>query len=189
MTRSRAARASGRFILRIEPGLHAALRKAAAAIGVSLNEYCARKLALPSGSLAGLAPAQTLVDRAAQILGSELVGLVAYGSWAREEAGPTSDVDVLIVVGDRKSVTRQLYRVWDDAPLLWDGRSVEPHFVQLPEPAAVGTLWAEAAVDGIVLFERGLAVSRALAGIRRQIVAGRLVRRVVHGQPYWAEVA
>jgi hypothetical protein len=50
-------------------------------------------------------------------------------------------------------------------------------------------LWAEAAIDGIVLFERGTQVSARLAQARRDIVAGRLVRRVVHGQPYWAEVA
>jgi hypothetical protein len=50
-------------------------------------------------------------------------------------------------------------------------------------------LWAEAALDGVVLFERGLVVSKRLAAVRRDIVAGRLVRRLAHGQPYWAAVA
>jgi predicted HicB family RNase H-like nuclease len=36
---------SGRFLLRIDPGLHAALRHAASASGQSLKEYCGRKLA------------------------------------------------------------------------------------------------------------------------------------------------
>jgi predicted nucleotidyltransferase len=183
------SRPSGRFVLRIEPGLHATLRAAAAALNVSLNEYCERKLALPIGSSSALSPAHALVERAAAWLGGDLIGVVAFGSWARGEAGPSSDVDALIVVDAPRRVTRSLYREWDEAPLSWHEHPVEPHFVHLPDPANVGTLWAEAAIDGIVLFERTLEVSRALADIRRQIVAGKLVRKLLHGQPYWSEVA
>lgn len=176
-------------MLRLEPGLHAALRAAAKVGGVSLNEYCATKLAAPTGAAFGLGPAAVLVERAAALFGADLVGVVVFGSWARGEAGPTSDVDALLVVDPRRALTRALYRAWDEEPLLWDGHAVEPHVVHLPEPSSIGTVWAEAAVDGIVLFESGLAVSRRLSAIRREIVGGRLVRRVVHGQPYWAEVA
>jgi hypothetical protein len=45
------------------------------------------------------------------------------------------------------------------------------------------------AVDGIVLFDRGFTLSRRLSSLRRDIVAGRIVRREVHGQPYWVEAA
>jgi len=45
------------------------------------------------------------------------------------------------------------------------------------------------AVDGIVLFERELRISSALVRTRRDIAAGRLVRRIVHGQPYWTAAA
>jgi hypothetical protein len=169
--------------------LHAALRAAATALGVSLNEYCATKLALPIGSLIGAGAARAVVERAAALLGADLVGVVVFGSWARGESGPTSDVDTLIVVDARRSVTRGIYREWDRETLTWDGHAVEPHFVHLPEVDAIGTVWAESAVDGIVLFERDLEVSRRLAAVRREIVAGRLVRRFIHGQPYWAEVA
>ena len=187
---TKALRASGRFVLRIEPGLHAALRSAAAALGVSLNDYCAKKLSLPTGSLVGDAQARAVIDRAASILGADLVGLVAFGSWARGDAGPTSDVDVLIVVGARRKVTRAVYREWDRKVLTWNEHQVEPHFVSLPEDVqSLGSVWAEAAIDGIVLFERELEVSRTLAAVRRRIADGRLVRRTIHGQPYWAEVA
>lgn len=182
-------RASGRFVLRIEPGLHAALRSAAKALRLSLNEYCERKLALPVGSLWSIDPAGVVVARAAELLGPDLVGVVAFGSWARGEAGPESDVDTLLVIDAKRTLTRALYREWDARPLTWEGRAVEPHFVHLPDVTSVGSIWAEAAVDGIVLFERGLEISRRLAAVRREIVAGRLVRRVIHGQPYWAEVA
>src|SRR5262249_29325215 len=98
--------------------------------------------------------------------------------------------DVLVVVESRAPLTRTLYRRWDEHPLAWEGRPVEPHFVHLRGPGERATgLWAEAAVDGVILFERGSETSARLAQVRRDSVAGRLVRRVVHGQPYWAEVA
>ena len=50
-------------------------------------------------------------------------------------------------------------------------------------------LWAEVALDGTVLFDRGWMLSARLARVRRAIADGRLVRRVVHGQPYWTETA
>lgn len=182
--------ASGRFVLRIPPRLHELLRRSAADADTSLNDYCARKLAAPLGSLAGLQPAVEAVGRAAGLFGDALLGVAAFGSWARGEATAASDVDLVVVVERRVALARRLYREWDRAPLAWDGRRVEQHFVHLPPRGArVSGLWAELAVDGVVLFERDLALSTKLVEVRREIVAGRLVRRVVHGQPYWKEVA
>lgn len=177
-------------MLRLSSGLHAALRNAARSAEMSLNDFCVRKLALPSGNPTAMTGATAVVERAAELFGDALLAIVAYGSWTRDEAVAGSDVDVLIVVDAGAPITRSLYRQWDEKPLAWDGHAVEPHIVHLrgPEEGASG-LFAEAAIDGIVLFERGLRVSRRLAEIRRDILAGRLVRRIVHGQPYWAEVA
>ncbi len=186
----RSPRASGKFVLRIAPGLHAALRRAAAEASVSLNDYCARKLTAPVGDLAALEGASKAVERAAALFDERLVGIAVFGSWARREAAAGSDVDLLVVVEDSVALTRDLYRTWDDGAVSWDGLSVEPHFVHLPdEGRVVAGVWAEVAIDGIVLFERGLRVSLRLARVRRDIVAGRIVRKVSHGQPYWAEVA
>lgn len=190
MKRSRAARASGRFVLRLDPGLHGALRHAAQEAGVSLNDYCVRKLAAPAGNPTAFGGATAVVARAAELFGDELLAAVAYGSWVRGEAVSSSDVDVLVVVDAGAPITRALYRRWDETPLLWEGRPVEPHFVHLRAPDTPTTgLWAEAAIDGIVLFERGTRVSARLAQARHDVLAGRLVRRVVHGQPYWTESA
>lgn len=179
---------SGRFLLRIDPRLHAALRAAAEEAGLSLNEYCARKLASPGGKVVG--PAGEAVRRAVALVGEALLGVVAFGSWARDELAATSDVDLLIVVQETVRVTRDMYRPWDRSPLDWEGHPVEPHFVQLPEAGGrVSGLWAEAALDGLVLFERGFVVSRRLVDIRRRIAEGRLQRRRSHGHPYWVEVA
>jgi HicB family/Nucleotidyltransferase domain len=184
------AETSGRFVLRLTPGLHATLRAAARDAGVSLNDYCARKLALPAGNPAALDSATAVVERAAELFGEDLIAVIAFGSWSRGEAMASSDVDVLIVVESSAPITRALYRRWDTRPLTWEAHAVEPHFVHLrgSEEGTTG-LWAEAAIDGIMLFERGLAVSRRLAEIRREVLAGHLVRRTVHGQPYWSQVA
>lgn len=181
---------SGRFVLRIDPGLHAALRSAAQEAGVSMNEYCARKLAAPGASLAGWDLAIEAVRRSAAVVGSALVGVAAFGSWTRSELHDQSDIDVLVVVDDDLELSRGLYMGWDEAPIRWQGHRVEPHFVHLPQPTRklVG-LWAEVALDGIVLFTRDLALPTVLAGVRRDIAAGRIIRRVVHGQPYWTEAA
>ena len=58
--------------MRLKPGLHAALRSAAAAAGVSLNNYCARKLAAPMGPLAALRGGAAIVERAADLFGDDL---------------------------------------------------------------------------------------------------------------------
>jgi uncharacterized protein len=41
-------------------------------------------------------------------LGSRLLGLRLFGSWARGEAGPDSDVDVWVLVDRRDELTRTL---------------------------------------------------------------------------------
>ena len=180
---------SGRFVLRIPPALHGALQAAARESGLSLNEYCLRRLATGGPGLATDESATAIVTAAAALFGDALVAVVVYGSWARGEATTTSDVDVLIVVEPRIALTRSLYRAWDDAPVTWHGRTVDPHFVHPPGNQMAGGVWGEVAVDGVVLFERDWRLSAGLAEIRRSIAAGRLVRRFVHGQPYWTVAA
>lgn len=177
--------ASGRFVLRIDPGLHAALRDAARKAGLSLNDYCRRKLSSPAAHF--VEPAAEVLGRAASLFGSALMGVIAFGSWARGAMGEGSDVDILVAVDPDTRLTRALYRTWDAGPpLTWEGHEVEPHFACLPAPeAAITGLWAETAVEGVILFDRDLTVSRRLVGIRTRILAGEVVRREAHGQPYW----
>jgi predicted nucleotidyltransferase len=184
------ARASGRFLLRMPPTLHAALRRAASEAGVSLNDYCVRNLASPGSGLAAIEDAVGALRRAAELFGERLVGVVVLGARSPPQAAEGSDVDLLVVVDRSIPLTRELYRRWDRDPIRWEGRSVEPHFTHLPdERKVVAGVWAEVALDGVVLFERSLAVSRRLSKIRRDIAEGRIVRKMAHGQPYWADVA
>ena len=172
-------------MLRIDPALHLSLRRMADEAGLSLNRYCAHRLALPDPGLHWAAA--EAVRRAEAMLADSLAGVVVFGSWTRGEDSPESDVDLLVVVDERTLISRDLYRRWDAGPTLeWEGRRVEPHFVHVPPPEeAASGLWAEVALDGLVLYERRLALSRRLAETRRRIVAGALSRRFVHGQPYW----
>ncbi|MCU0303044.1 MAG: toxin-antitoxin system HicB family antitoxin [Thermoanaerobaculales bacterium] len=177
---------SGRFLLRIDPGLHEALRRAATAAGVSLNEYCARKLAAPIGELMAFDLGAAAVRRAAAVAGPSLVGVVAFGSWARHELHDGSDIDLLVVVDPSLALARDLYARWDEEPLVADRHRLEPHFVHLPSTVPEGSgLWAEAAIDGVVLFARDLELASVLAAVRRRIAEGRVRRKTAHGQPYW----
>ncbi|MEW5982992.1 MAG: toxin-antitoxin system HicB family antitoxin [Acidobacteriota bacterium] len=183
-------RPSGRFLLRVDPALHAELKASAVDLGLSLNDYCSRKLALPVDAAALAAGAPAVVRQAADLHGDDLLGVIVFGSWARGDADGSSDVDVLIVLDRRTPLARRLYREWDARPARWDGRPVEVHLVHLPEPGrAPSGLWAEVALDGLVVYERGRQASETLGAVRRLIAEGRLVRRTSQGQPYWSEVA
>ena len=180
------APASGRFVLRLDPGLHAVLRAAARDAGLSLNEYCARKLAAPLGNLVELEEATAIVKRAAMLYGDRLLAVAAFGSWVRGEHRPDSDADVLVVLDQGVVLRRHLYDDWDGEPLTLGGLPVEVHLVHPPvDPRRASGLWAEVALDGVVLFERRLVLSRLLARVRRGILAGRVVHREAGGQTYW----
>ena len=187
--RGSATTASGRFVLRLPAALHSALQAAARDAGLSLNEYCARRLAGSGPALPVGTDAVALVSRAAEVAGEALLAVIVYGSWARGDASATSDVDILIVVDTTLAVTRGLYRTWDEVPVCWQGRDVDPHFVHLPRRDFSAGVWGEVAIDGIVLFERDGRLSAFLAHVRRAIADGRIVRRLAHGQPYWTMVA
>src|SRR5665647_1443966 len=95
---SKNRRPSGRFLLRINPGLHALLRASARDLGLSLNDYCARKLTLPVDAAALADDGPAVVQRAVDLYGSHLAGVAVFGSWARGEAADGSDVDLLVVL-------------------------------------------------------------------------------------------
>lgn len=185
--RLRAARspASGRFVLRLDTRLHDVLRRDALAAGMSLNDWCGRTLSAP-GAAGRDASGVVLAIRS--WLGDDLEGVVLHGSFARGEHATGSDIDLLAVVRPEKPINRRLYRDWEARASAWDGRAIDLHVVHLPaSDDRVSGSWAEAAVCGIVLYDRSLAVSRRLIGIRERIAAGRLVRRMAQGQPYWID--
>jgi hypothetical protein len=178
---------SGRFVLRLPPGLHEALRAEAAQAGLSLNEYCVRVLSAPGPDPTG--PAAAVAARAAEAFGSDLVGVILYGSWARGEATAASDVDVLVVLEPTRAITRALYRDWDEVAMAHLGHPIEVHFVALPEQDHAGGVWLEAALDGVVVRDSDARVARLLGTLRRAMATGAVTLRHAHGQPYWTGAA
>lgn len=179
---------SGRFLLRLDPALHARIRDSAERLDISLNEYCNRILAAPGGG--AVVPATEVILRAHGQFGDALLGVIAYGSWAREELADDSDIDLLVVISSEVRLTRALYRDWDAKPVTWGTHEVEPHFAHLPtEGSTLSGTWAEVALEGIVLLDRDLLISRRLIEIRHRISQGEIVRRTLNGQPYWVRVA
>ncbi|MBI3951928.1 MAG: nucleotidyltransferase domain-containing protein [Acidobacteria bacterium] len=85
------------------------------------------------------------------------VRILLFGSHARGDAGPESDVDLLVVlseVPDKRQAAIQIRRVLADFPVCKDV------IVTMPEEIArrgdlVGTVLRPALREGIVLYERG----------------------------------
>lgn len=189
-TSAASAPGSVRFLLRLPAALHAALATRARARGVSLNEHITRRLAAAEShpSLEALTP--LLLARAQAVAGRHLLGIILHGSWARGEARRGSDIDVLVAVDEALTLTRTLYRTWDREPVVWQDRPVDVHFVHLPrESQRASGVWCEAAIEGRVIADTAGRVEDALITIRRAIADGRLVRKRVHGQPYWTAAA
>ncbi|CAN5787262.1 hypothetical protein BH23GEM9_BH23GEM9_36350 [soil metagenome] len=175
---------SGRFVLRLSPALHARLVQSARARGLSLNEHCVQSLARAEALDAGAFGA--VIAQAIEQCGSALLGVAVFGSFARGEAGPGSDVDVLLVVNGEVEVTRALYAPWDEVDRVIDGHRVEPHFVQARTPSEpISGFWAEVALDAAVIHDPDLALARDLGRIRRAILGGTMVRRSAGGRSWW----
>jgi hypothetical protein len=151
---------------------------------ISLNELCLRMLDhadAPSSSLSA-----SLLPAIRSAFAKDLVGVLLFGSAARGTEQATSDIDLLIVLAETLPITRALYAQWDAA--IRDHEKVSPHFVRLPPSIeGAGSIWFEAAMDGIVLWEQGNAVSGFLVAVRRAIAEGKIRRRTVHGHPYWVD--
>ena len=172
---------SGKFVLRIPPELHAELKRRASRKGYSLNKYCLAALQNAvdqrlDSPAAARESEDDWVRLAAKLLGEALLGVVLFGSSARGENRDDSDIDLLIVVEQQVSLTRNLYRKWDEEGT--DPDDVNPHFVHVPaKMEEAGSLWLETAIDGIVLYEKGRSLSRILTRIRRAISEGHYQRK------------
>lgn len=176
--------------MRIPPELHARASRRAGERGVSLNELCRTAIERETDEVERVEATAGIrhpwVVAAREILEDDLIGVVLFGSRARGEHRPSSDVDLLVVVSEGRNLNRELYRRWDRAGL---DDHVNPHFVRLPHVLAdAGSLWFEVSLDGIILYEGDLRITTFLQTVRRAIADGRLQRGHAHGHPYWVKV-
>lgn len=184
-------RDASKILVRLSATLHTDLKSEAARGGLTLNELCLdaleRRLSQPVDVPRSTLPLPALVLESP--LGSRLDGIVLFGSRARGEAKESSDTDLLLCLAPSTPLTRELYSEWDRLVETHPEAipsDLSPHFSRLPEtPEQAGSLWLEVAIDGIVLWERGLSVSRFLASARRYLLSGKAVRKSSYGVPYW----
>lgn len=188
-------KSASKILVRLPRHLHAELKSQAARLDVSLNQLCLQALqsylrdsAAPPKPKAPFPPLACILESS---LGAKLEAVALFGSQARGDATAASDADLLLCLQSGVALTRDLYAEWDrlmEAHPEAMPRALSPHFCLLPAaPENAGSLWFEVAIDGIVLWERTLAVSRFLASVRRYLLAGGRIRRSAYGVPYWVE--
>jgi len=170
------------------------MKKKAALQNLSLNQLCEQLFQnsiVPEKSQTceqskGLKMVDTeLVALAKSKFDGPILGVVLFGSVAREQQTASSDLDLLIVVGQTVNLDRDLYNNWSNTKTN-DGRTISPVYSHLVDPLRIsGNLWYEIALDGIVLYDPESKVQKVLAAIRRQIANRIVERKTVHGHPYW----
>lgn len=171
---------SGKFVLRIPPSLHLALKKTARLRELSLNDLC---IDLLSSSLISLNESVgeflPLVELIKKELGDAFLGLVLFGSKARGDYHDNSDIDLLVVVSNQIPITRDLYRKLDSLDFAL-------HFAHMPDsPLGTGSIWLECAVDGKVIVDPSQNIGKMLSKLRTLFAEGKVVRKETHGQWYW----
>ncbi|MBP1595684.1 MAG: Nucleotidyltransferase domain protein [Acidobacteria bacterium] len=188
------------LILRIPSPLHQRLKEEARTADLSLNKHCiallgrrtrdsaaegaATSLTLATGRSRRMALLQDLSARVLETWGGDLEGLVLFGSFARGRQTVNSDIDLLVVLHGSVTLDRDLYSRWQLDK--FDGRQVSPLIVRIPgKEERIGGLWFEVALDGIVLYDRNLHLSRFLSCVRDLVAGGKVRRMVTHGHPYW----
>lgn len=136
-------------------------------------------------------------DAAVATYGERLIALAIFGSWARGEATPASDLDLLVVaeplppsrmkrvrefrpVADMSRAVRS--RVWSDR-----GPEIEigPVFKTPQELAAGSPLYLDMTLWRIVLIDRGGMLEAFLEGLRERMRALGSRRVPFKGGAFW----
>ncbi len=133
----------------------------------------------------------SIVNKAKNLFGDNLLGVVVFGSYARSEATESSDIDILVVVSSSIKIDRNLYRKWQQKEESSDlenfnGLELSVNFSNLPERSfTCSGLWLEISLDGIVVWDPNFILNKFLISVRKHIALGEVSYRETHGQRYW----
>lgn len=153
----------------------------------SINEFCVSLLnkslkyqRSQKGGELGM-----IVDIAQSIFPDEIEGVVLFGSQARGDNTNESDIDILIVLKNSIIITKDVYLKWDQLSKNLS-EEVSVHFVNLPQNLySLSGLWCEVSLEGIILFDDELNVSKFLVRLRDEIFNGSYKSAYSHGHRYW----
>lgn len=133
---------------------------------------------------------------AQEVLGNRLVSIALYGSVARDQAGPESDIDLFVVLKDapsgmlarrhlldplRESLTPDLNKLWR--------QGIYVDFVEVirtrAEAEQFHPLYLDMSREAILLFDQDNFLENLLAKVREQLKRGGAERRVMGKFWYW----
>ena len=170
---------SGKFVFRTSESEHKRLKNESRSLGVSLNQYI-------NSLINGRSTQQSLEDELIEAITSKWspIAIIKFGSSVRGEETSSSDIDLLIVLSSNQSISRELYKSWDqNIPSRF--HTYSPQFVHLPNMKRIGGLWLEVALEGEILYWVGKHFKYEIFEIKNKIASGEYQRNWSYGQPYW----
>lgn len=178
-----------KFLLRLPQDAYTSLMREAEKACLSLNQLIVQKVSDKMTT----SESNSLVDsilNANLVVGwrEKILGILLFGSAARNQLGTNSDIDLLVVLSKEIHINRDLYRQCDKVfgELSFQGYPVSIHFVHPPEDG-YGSLWLEVSLEGIVLYDTDRWLTSQLIKIRSSIATGHVTRKIIHGLPYWVD--
>lgn len=174
---------SGKFVLRMTPSQHLALRQAAEAHDTSLNDWIVQKL-FSAENLSS-----SVVEIILSAFAKDVQAIILFGSVARGDQDQTSDIDLLIVLESSRPIDRGLYHLWDKKIMPVLGIQYSPQFCHRTKLESASSLWLEVALDGKILFDEDKRIEADMQTLRHKIAAGEYLRKMSHGHSYWVKRA
>ena len=174
---------SGKFVLRIDPKVHKALKEKARAKDLSLNQYIVQFLTREE-----IQKDQFFLNLIKQSFEGNIEAILLFGSTVRGDARTNSDIDLLLVLNDHLKVNRSLYKTWDENIAIELDKNYSPQFVSIPNlNTSVSGLWLEVALECEILYDKNGLIRKYLYQVKDKIAQGEYVRKLSHGHPYWTK--
>lgn len=175
---------SGKFVLRIHPDLHARLKKEAEGRRISLNQAILSHIDEQAANETQFPYLRSILNR----YKTGLLGVILFGSQARGDALPSSDIDLLLVMSSTIPIQRNLYQEWQNHFDTKEFHLLSPQFVHVPKDLGeLSSLWLEVALEGDILYDPRNQLRKTIREIRNRIAAGQYIRKSTHGHSYWVK--